>query len=188
MAAPLATVENTLTDVYTKLGAFVTSMLGLAAGQVIQGYPNRVAMPNGPFVLMTGMLKKRLRTNVDNFAGTSDVAPAPGPVTSEQGQQVTVQLDCYGPQSSNWSDILSTLLRDNVACLALAPVCQPLYADDPIRAPLVDAEMQYEDRWIITALIQYNPVVTTAQEYAVVLGPVDIVDVTPKGGFAPALP
>ncbi len=177
MSAPLATVANTLTDVYTALGAFIAAQLGLAAGQVIQGYPNRTAMPVGPFVAMTGMLKKRLRTNVDNFAGTSSPAPAPGPVTAEQGQQVTVQLDCYGPQSSDWSDILSTLLRDNVGCLALAPKCQPLYADDPIRAPLTNAEAQYEDRWIVQAVIQYNPVTTTAQDYATVLGPVNIIDV-----------
>ncbi len=182
-----ATVANTLTDVYKALGAFVLAQLGLASGQVIQGYPNRTAMPVGPFVLMTAMLKRRLRTNVDNFAGTSQVAPAPGPVTAEQGMQVDVQLDCYGPQSSDWADILTTLLRDNVGCLALAPKCQPLYADDPIRAPLTNAEAQYEDRWIIQARIQYNAVVTTAQDYATVLGPVDIIDVTPDG-FAPAAP
>lgn len=185
MSAPLATVANTLTDVYTALGGFIVSMLGLSAGQVIQGYPNRTAMPVGPFVAMTAMLKKRLRTNVDNFAGTISSPPAPGPVTSEMGQQVDIQLDVYGPQSSDWADILVTLLRDNVACVALAPKCQPLYADDPIRSPLIDAEAQYEDRWIVTARIQYNPVTTTAQDYATVLGPVDIVDVTPTG-FAPA--
>lgn len=180
-----ATVANTLTDVYTVLGAFVLSQLGLASGQVVQGYPNRVAMPKGPFVLMTAMVKKRLRTNVDNFAGTVLVPPAPGPVAAEQGMQVDIQLDCYGPASSDWSDILATLLRDNVGCLALAPKCQPLYADDPIRGPLTDAELEYEDRWIITARIQYNPVTTTSQDYATVLGPADIVDVTPTG-FAPS--
>lgn len=187
MSAPLATVVNTLTDVYTALGTFIVAQLGLAAGQVIQGFPNRTAMPVGSFVAMSGMVKKRLRTNVDNFAGTSQPAPALGPVTAEQGQQITVQIDCYGPASSDWSDILSTLLRDNVGCLALAPKCQPLYADDPIRAPLTNAELQYEDRWIIQCLIQYNPVTTTAQDYATVLGPVDIIDVTPTG-FAPAAP
>ena len=188
MAAPLATVANTLTDVYTALGNFVAAQLGLSPGQVVQGYPNRVAMPVGPFVLMTGMLKKRLRTNVDNYAGTSDVAPAPGPVTAEQGQQIMVQLDCYGPQSSDWSDILSTLLRDNVGCEALLPVCQPLYADDPVRSPLIDSEAQYEDRWIVSAYIQYNAVTTTAQTYAVELGPVALTDATPAGDFAPPLP
>lgn len=172
-----ATITNTLTDVYEALGNFIVAQLGLSSGQVVQGYPNRVAMPNGPFVLMTAMTKKRLRANVDTYESTTDPAPAPGPVTAEQAQQVDIQLDVYGPDSSDWADILTTLLRDNVGCEALTPKCQPLYADDPIRAPLTNAELQYEDRWIVTARIQYNAVVTTAQDYATVLGPVNLIDV-----------
>ena len=172
-----ATVSPTISDVYTALGNFIVTQLGITNAQVTQGYGNRVAMPTPPsagFVVMTAMSKKRLRTNVDSFAQTSDAAPAPGPVTSEQGQQVDIQLDCYGPLASDWADILTTLLRDDIGCIALAPTCAPLYADDPIRAPLTNAEQQYEDRWLITARIQYNPVTTTGQEYATVLGPVNI--------------
>jgi hypothetical protein len=172
-----ATVSPTISDVYTVLGNFIVAQLGISAAQVIQGYANRTAMPSpasAGFVVMSAISKKRLRTNVDNFAGTVEIAPAPGPVTSEQGQQVDIQLDCYGPDASEWSDILTTLLRDNIGCLALAPTCQPLYADDPIRGPLTNAEAQYEDRFIVTARIQYNPVVTTAQDYATVVGPVDV--------------
>jgi hypothetical protein len=189
MSTP-ATIVNTITGVYTALGAFIVAQLGLSAGQVIQGYPNRTAMPtpaSAGFVVMSAISKKRLRTNIDNFAGTSSPAPAPGPVTSEQGQQVDVQLDVYGPSASDWADILVTLLRDNVACVALAPACQPLYADDPIRAPLINAEQQYEDRWIVTARIQYNPVVTTAQTYATALDINEVIDVLDGGGFAPPL-
>lgn len=186
-----ATVSIRVSDIYTKLGQFIMAQLGIQAAQVVQGYQNRTAMPtpaSAGFVVMSAIAKKRLRTNIDNFAATSDPAPAPGPVTSEQGQQIDVQLDCYGPLASEWSDILTTLLRDNIGCMALAPVCQPLYADDPMRAPLTNAEAQYEDRWIVTARLQYNPVVTTAQDYATVVGPVNTIDVTPAGGFAPPLP
>lgn len=189
-----ATVSPTVASCLTALGGFIVAQLGLSSYQVIQGYPNRVAMPPATntgtpsgFVVMTTLSKKRLRTNVDNFSATNSPAPAPGPVTSEQAQQLDVQLDVYGPNASEWADVLTTLLRDNIGCVALAPNCQPLYADDPIRAPLINAEMQYEDRWIVTARLQYNAVVTTGQTYAVTLGPVDIVDVTPNGGFAPAV-
>jgi hypothetical protein len=193
---PQATVTPTVSQVITALGNFIVAMLGLANVQVIRGYPNRTPMPPTippagypvGFVVMTEITKKRLRTNIDNFAGTSSPAPAPGPVTSEQGQQLDVQIDVYGPNSSEWSDILTTLLRDNIGCVALAPVCQPLYADDPIRAPLDNAEQQYEDRWIVTARLQYNPVTTTAQTYATVVGPVNTIDVKDDGGFAPPLP
>jgi hypothetical protein len=166
----------------TVLGNFIVNLMGLAPTQVIRGYPNRTPQPpTSPpagypvgYVVMTEITKKRLRTNVDNFDATQQAAPAPGPVTSEIGQQLDIQIDVYGANSFEWSDILTTLLRDNIGCVALAPVCQPLHADDPIRGPLTNAEMQYEDRWIVQLKVQYNPVITTAQNYATVLGPVNI--------------
>jgi hypothetical protein len=168
-----ATVSIPQSAVLTALGNFVVSVTGAT---VVQGYPNRVAMPVGPFVNMSALSMKRLRTNIDNYAGTVTSPPAPGPVTSEQGTQIDIQLDCYGPSSGDWATILTTLLRDNVGCVALAPNCQPLYADDPIRAPLTTAEEQYLDRWIITVRLQMNPTVTTSQQFASVLGPVGIID------------
>ncbi len=182
-----ATVLPTHSQVYTALGHFVVFALGLSAGQLIQGNQNRVSMPtpaSAGFVVMSTINMRRLRTNINTFLDTASPAPAPGPVTSEQGTQIDIQLDCYGPASGDWAAILTTLLRDNIGCIALAPTCQPLYADDPVRAPLIDAEAQYENRWIVTARLQYNAVVTTTQDYATVYGPAAIVDVTPTG-FAP---
>lgn len=179
-----ATVSPTLSQLYTVLGDFIKSVLGLNAGQVFQGYPNRTAMPPSAaagYVVMSAMTKRRLRTNVDTWVS----GPDPTEMSAEQGQQIDIQIDCYSPISSDWSDILTTLLRDEYGCIALAgagnypdnPICQPLYADDPIRAPLVNGEEQYEDRWIVTARIQYNPVTVTPQQFADTLGPVDIIDV-----------
>jgi len=165
-----ATVSPAQSSVYTVLGNFIVAVLGLATSNVVQGYPNRTAMPVGPFVNMTIINAKRLRTNVNRTPAGSD----PTTQEIEQGAQLDVQLDVYGPSSGDWATILTTLLRDQVGCTALEPTCDPLYADDPIRAPLTNAEMQYEDRWIVTARLQYNPVTTVAQQYADTLGPVDI--------------
>ena len=167
------TINPTQSAVYAALGAFITSTLGLSTGQVIQGYPNRVAMPPlGGFVVMAMINAKRLRTNIDVTPSGAN----PTTQTMEQGTQLDIQLDVYGPSAGDWAQILTTVLRDDVGCVALAPTCQPLYADDPIRAPLDSAEEQYEDRWIIQAMIQYNPVVTVPLQYADALGPVGIID------------
>jgi hypothetical protein len=104
------------------------------------------------FVLMTVTAKKRLGTNHLDWDQTID---DPTAITLTQPQQWTMQLDCYGPSSSEWSDILSTLLRSEVGCDALT-TCQPFYADDPRRMPLTDAEANYEDRWVVTLQIQVN--------------------------------
>jgi hypothetical protein len=168
------TVSIPQSAIYTALGNFIVAALGLTAPFVVQNFDNRVPMPNGPFVGMAIMNSKRLRTNVDTIGGALGTDPTS--IAAEQGMQVDLQIDCYSPVAADWANILTTLLRDNVGCLALAPNCQPLYADDPIRAPLTNAEEQYEDRWIVTARIQYNPVVATPVQSATALGPVNIVD------------
>lgn len=168
------TISIPQSAVYTALGNFIVTVLGLTAPFVVQGFDNRVPMPKGPFVGMSAVLMKRLRTNVDTIGGALGLDPSS--IAAEQGTEVDIQLDCYSPLAADWANILTTLLRDNVGCLALAPTCQPLYADDPIRAPLEDAEAQYEDRWIVTARLQYNPVVTTPVQSATLVGPVNIVD------------
>jgi hypothetical protein len=168
-----ASVSITLSNIYTVLRTFILQYIP-GSPTVIQGYPKRTAMPVGPFIAITAMLKKRLSTNIDSWQPTTSPAPAPGPQTLEERQQVTIQMDVYGATSGEWADMLTALLRDNVGCLALAPTATPLYADDPVRAPLTNAEAQYEDRWIVQAVLQYNQVVTVGQDYAVELGPVDI--------------
>jgi hypothetical protein len=168
------TVSIPQSAVYTALGNFIMAVLGLAQSNVVQGFDNRVPMPVGPFVNMAAVSMKRLRTNVDTIGGA--LGDDPSSFMLEQGTQVDIQIDVYGPASCDSANILTATLRDNVGCLALAPNCQPLYADDPIRAPLTNAEEEYEDKWIVLARIQYNPVITTPVQSATVLGPVNIVD------------
>lgn len=161
----VATVAPLLDLVYTDVKAFVQAQIGLDNDHVIKGYPNRTAMPVGPFVAITVISMTRLATNVDTWDQTN---PAPTAQTSEQSVRVVMQLDCYGPASGDQAAILSTLLRDEIACDAFVN-SQPLHADDPIRVPLANGEDQYEDRWLITANLQYNPTVSTPQQFAATL-------------------
>lgn len=166
-----STVTPIADDIYAAVGAFIADQLGLVVGvSVVQGYPNRVAMPDVPFVLMTATAKKRLGTNSISWQNpdpnVDPPIPPPTSINYRQPQMMTMQLDCYGPAASEWSDILSTLLRSSVGCDALAPNCQPLYADDPVRLPLTNAEDQYEDRWKVTLQLQYNAVVVAPQQFA----------------------
>lgn len=160
-------------QVYADVGAFIAAQLGLVVGiTVVQGFQNRVAMPTPPttgFVQMTVLNKKRLGTNHISWQNPDPTAdppiPFPTDIQYQQNQMWTMQLDCYGPQASEWADILTTLLRSEVACDALT-TGQPLYADDPRRLPLANGEDQYEDRWMVTLQMQVNSVVSTPQDFA----------------------
>lgn len=157
-------VAPTQQQVYAVLQPFIIKVTGLDPSLVIQGLPNRTAMPAADpgFVVMQAVFTRRLRTNVDTWDQTN---PEPASTSQEQGTGIDVQLDCYGASSGDWAVMLSTLLRDEIGCLALAPYCQPLYVDDARLAPLTDSEDQYEQRWTLTARLQYNPVTTTAQDF-----------------------
>jgi hypothetical protein len=158
---PLA-VAPTLQDVYTLLKAFIVGIVP-AGVQVVKGLNNRTAMPLPlpGFVAMTAVLMNPHRTPVETWDHNN---PEPDAISIEQGILLRVQLDCYGPDAAQWAVALATL-RSSYACDVLAPVA-PLFADNPIQAPLTNAEAEYEQRWIVGANLQYNPVVSTPMQFA----------------------
>lgn len=154
-----ATVAPTHSAVFASLRAFI---LGLISCEVIQGLGDRVATPKGGFIAITELFKTRLSTNVHAY---DDPTPTTGTVQTGQAMRMTVQIDCYGKDSSAWATILSTMLRDDYACQTLAPVAQPLYADDPKMIPIVDGEQQYQQRWMVEAQLQVNAIVSTPMQF-----------------------
>lgn len=93
-----------------------------------------------------------------------------GQMAAQMDTDLGVQIDTYGRQSADNSQIINTLLRSTDACdyfdrtgLPLAP----LYCDDAIPAnPFVPAESQYENRWITTAHFHLVGLVTIEQQFA----------------------
>lgn len=168
-------VSPKLNDVYTVLHPFLVAVTGLDPALVLQGIQNRVAMPKAApgFAIFQVIGQRRLNTNIHTWDTAN---PAPNSIATEEHVQLSVQLDCYGADSLAWATMLQTLLRDNVGCEALAPVCQPLYTSELQMIPLTDSEEQYEQRWTFTAEIQYNPVTTVLQDFAATAA-IDVISV-----------
>ncbi|OYV46729.1 MAG: hypothetical protein B7X10_04755, partial [Burkholderiales bacterium 21-58-4] len=154
-----ATVSPARVDIFTQLRAFI---LGVITCEVVQGLGNGTVMPLGGFIAITPLFQNRLATNVNTYA---DPTPTTGTKDSLQAVRYTVQIDAFGATSSDWATIISTAFRDEYACVALGPNVQPLFCDDPKMIPLVDGEGQWNERWSITAYMQYNPVVTTPMQF-----------------------
>lgn len=96
-----------------------------------------------------------------------------------QPTNVVVQLDVHGPNGADNAQKISTLFRDDYAVMQFASYgigVAPLHADDPKQLPFLNAEQQYEDRWVVEAHMQANEVVTAPQQYADALA-VDLVNV-----------
>lgn len=93
-----------------------------------------------------------------------------------QPVDVVYQLDVHGPNSSDNAQIVSTLFRDQYGVDAFASSgfdVTPLYADDPKQIPFINAESQYETRWVVEAHMQANQAVLLPLQFA------DQVAVTP---------
>lgn len=117
-------------------------------------------------------------TGPSGGAGTYTVSPSQtlssrilstGSKLVMQATQFAVQMDVHGPASADNAQVISTLMRDAYAVEQFAgqpSEVVPLYADDPKQGPFVNAEQQYENRWIVEAMLQVNPVVSVPQQFA----------------------
>lgn len=170
-------------DIYTAVKAFIMNVLPLDNAHVVKGQGNRVASPlggtvasGGGYATMQIINTPRLATNVDSWDPTD---PAPTSQVTQMSTQVEVQIDLYAATAFDWANIVQAMWRDDYACVLMAPTCQPLYADNPILGDFTDAEDQYEQHYILRAQLQYNPTVTTVQQFsnAVEVDPIINVDV-----------
>jgi len=119
-------------------------------------------------------------------AGTYNVSPpqgvasgplAAGTYSAEQDVEVTFQVDVHGPNASDNAQVITTMMRDPYAVAAFAGALDqnnnpivgvtPLYASDPRQVPFINAESQYEYRWVLEACVQANQVVSgVPQQFA----------------------
>ena len=94
---------------------------------------------------------------------------AAGTTTLIQKTEAVVQLDIHGPNSQDNTQIITTIFRDDIGVQFFAASgfdMAPLYSDDPRQMPFLNAESQYEDRWIVDLHIQINPAVILPQQFA----------------------
>lgn len=102
---------------------------------------------------------------------------ASGLVNVVQSTAIHIQLDVHGPSSADNAQVISTLLRDEtaVAFFDSPPIqdpplpvieCEPLYVEDPRQAPFISGEAQYENRWMVDAVLQANPVISSPMQFA----------------------
>jgi hypothetical protein len=160
------TISILETNVFATLRAFLLGIVP-AGTEVIMGQENRVPEPEGDdYVVMTPLFKMRLSTNHTTY---TDLGTNPGTRGSAPDLAFHIQLDIHGPASGDNAAIIATLFRDDYAVQQFKASgfdISPLYCDDPKQMPFTNGENQYEDRWIITAVIQYNPVTQTPIDFA----------------------
>lgn len=157
---PVSIVDD---DVFAALAAFILNILpALGEANVLQGPLNDVPMPPGPnFVLMVPSDRAGLATTV------RDYRPDDGQRDTTRSTQVGCTVNFYGPDATDNGQIFNQLFRDLYGVDFMRPYhVAPLWCDDGRQMPLIDSEKQYAVRWMIRAVMQINPTVSTSQEFA----------------------
>lgn len=114
--------------------------------------------------------------NVTPSQTASSETMSAGRVDILQSTEIVFQIDVHGPSSAENAQTITTLFRDASAVDLLsseAITITPFYADDPRQVPFETAADQYEDRWIVEAHLQVDPIVSIPAQFA------DAVTVTP---------
>lgn len=158
MTATISITESAL------MIALRTFLLTVYAGEVIQSQTNRAAMPTGNFCTMTPLFLTPLSMSHSAY---TDPGTNPGTEANQRSTEWRVQLDFYGDSAADSAATVAALVRTPYACEQLATSgMQPLYAGDPKQTTLINAEQQFNSRWTLDFIAQFNPVVQTPLDFA----------------------
>lgn len=147
--------------ILTALRAFLLAILPDGV-EVTQGQQNYVPEPNGPdHVIMTPDRRTQMAQTTHEWDGAGNT------IGVNRSSALHFRLDCYGPNSADNGQVITTLFRDTFGCDFFASYgVQPLYCDDGQQMPLVNGEEQYENRWMIRATLQANILVTVPAQFS----------------------
>lgn len=154
--------DFTIDNIIDVLADFVEQICGKAQ----QAQANRVPMPKDPFCILTPLRFTRLSTTRDIKQDTGD------PSTSAMGytevRQADIQVDIYGDGAGDRAIALETVFTSGYAyekIKALDERLAPLYSSAAIQAPMINAESQWQERYMLTLSLQAHITVSFPQDY-----------------------
>ena len=162
------TIDIAQSQLLTVLKAFLQSLTGLGNTEVVQGQSNRVPAPKtANYIVFTPIGRYRQSTNQVKYSSSTNA------LLDQQGQKqstrLDVQVDCYGPTSPEMAQIISTEFRSTVGTDYFNDAGfdrAPLYTSEPRQLPFHDEGNQVQIRWSLDLSLEYDPTVTSTQQFA----------------------
>ncbi|HCC3331617.1 TPA: hypothetical protein M4731_004643 [Salmonella enterica] len=136
------------------------------SGPCWKSQQNLVAMETGAFCILTPLFFRRLSTTREVPDDTGHTSTSRALLT--EVRQADIQIDLYGENAADRAVALETFFRSPHAwkqMKARDPHVAPLYCTDAIQAPFVDAESQWEERYMLTLSLQVHISIAVPQAY-----------------------
>ncbi len=127
---------------------------------IVRAQVNRTPMPGIACVVLTELLRIPLETSGITYDTVNDAMVITGPA------QIDIQIDFYGPDSGDQCNSVAAAFRTIYATSKFPDNIKPLFCSDGKQSPLITGEHQWDSRWMLTASLQYNPVVSVPQQFA----------------------
>lgn len=154
--------DFTIDNIIDVLADFVEPICGKAQ----QAQANRVPMPKDPFCILTPLRLTRLSTTRDIKQDTG--SPSTSAMGYTEVRQADIQVDIYGQGAGDRAIALETVFTSGYAydkIKALDDRLAPLYSSAAIQAPMINAESQWQERYIVTLSLQAHITVSFPQDY-----------------------
>lgn len=144
------------------LGSFIQPFVGEDT-PITRAQVNRVPPPLPAFVELREILEMDLETPAFVNNGEYQQAAITTPT------RIDIQVDFYGPSAGDWCKAVKAVYRSVYAPSQFPTGMTSLFCSDGHQVPLVTGEEQYENRWVLTCSLQYNPDVFVPQQSATTL-------------------
>jgi hypothetical protein len=154
-------------QVIAALGAFLTPFIPVGC-PIIRGQQNRTPPPvtDGQadplaFVKLQEIMMADIETPTMLYGDLQATINTP--------TRIDIQVSFYGVSAGDYCKGFKAVYRSFYAPDQFPVGIAPLYCSNGSQGPLITGEEQYENRWDITASLQYNPIVTIPQQSATTL-------------------
>lgn len=136
------------------------------AGTCLQAQANRVPMLKGMFCILTPLRFTRLSTTRDISQDTGD--PSTSAMAYTEVRQADIQVDIYGQGAGDRAIALETVFASSFGYEKIKELDErlaPLYSSAAIQAPMINAESQWQERYLLTLSLQAHITVSFPQDY-----------------------
>jgi len=154
---PSITVNSIIDALYGFLRLFE------AGAEIVQSQQNRVPMPKSPVFVLTPINQSNIETPSVVVEDRDAIITTP--------TRITIQVDIFGEYSVDLCTAIIAVIRSGVSDTYFQNGMAILHCDDGMQSQFITGEQQFEQRWILQIVMQFNPGVvmplTTANKLSI---------------------